>query len=739
MKNWRSFTRKRLAWSLAGIALILATSGWTAQWIGEEAASIPPTGEVAPAEKLAAPMPPPEEAFVRQRSNTDGLGNVFVTVKLSPEAVAAKRADGTSDFITIGKPDAQVILRDDGRGGDAVAGDGVFTGIGSVDESDLAAKGTEDSNELASRSDKQVPVFEGRTAIGTEIPQAFDYSNFQAGKEVSIDPAVVFVEPETASSGTTGGTGGVSAASSFGKETAAISSLLPVVPGTNPFQERVLIIRNVGVVTDPARTVNPCNGAGTSGGVWTFKHLMTAMANQAASGIDPSFFTEQWLNHWLANQTINADTVNARAQMQSVINQWRNDSGGGALDLHKAPFRLLAILPRLDLRTTSGGGGAYSVNTSGNFLDAGEARFIFGLVLKPGWNAAGFIGPVQIPGQAAGCRALPMTAIFEFRVPKCHCEEVRDWARQWVALNSFVPGTAAYNSRLERLTQQFTRANANPIRPNGSALGQLRTNEVALAIPWELREFQLPQNPFTLLAETTVADTPEDLYDNNNNGTGLLREWVVNKVKPNLSGPDFEDPIPPVPLILSGPLVPAGARFMGGNSIVPDGPGVIVHHWKEPTLNVFGDLQENWARHRVSRAACNGCHRREVFTHFVHVDPSDTIPGSNPALPAEISVFLSGINQLGDPATSPNVPDPTQGNPKRNFDDLARREIDIKRLAKLKCFRFHPINVAHVQDTLRSTGRLPDNLFQGLTLLHDHDRVSVAVEDMKRDLVREVH
>ena len=735
-KKWRSLDRRRRSLGLAGLALILTTSGWaSSQWISGEATAVVPTGEATPAEQLAAPMPPPQEVFVQKRSNSDGLGNVLVTAQLPAEALASKRAEGTADFITIGNPDAQVILRDDGRGGDAVAGDGIFTGIGSVDEADLAAKSNEDSNELASRSNKQVPVFEGRAATGVEVPLAFDNAAFQAGKSVSIDPAVVFVDPESAPAAPAGtGTGSVTATSSFGKVTGEISSLAPVVLGTNQFQERVLVVRNVGVVTDPARTVNPCTNAGNASGVWTFNHLMTAMANPAASGIDPSFFTEQWLNHWVANQPINGDTVASRIQMQALINLWRTDSGGGALDLTKAPLRLLAILPRLDLRTTSAGGGAYTLNASGNFLDAGEARFIFGFVLKPGWSGAGFIVPVQIPGEPAGCRALPFTTIFEFRVPKCHCEDVRSWARQWIDLNNFAPGTAAYNTRLERLTEHFARANANPTRPNGSALGQLRTNEVALLAPWELREFQLTQNPFTLLRETTVADTPEDAFNNNANGSGLLREWIVNRVKPNLSGPDFEDPIPPVPLFLNS------SQFLAGNSLVPEvNPALITFHWKEPTLNVGGDLQENWARHRVSRAACNGCHRREVFTNFVHVDPSNTIPGSNPALPAEISVFLSGINQLGDPATSPNVPDPTQGTPKRNFDDLARRELDIKRLARLKCFRFHPINVAHVQDTLKATGRLPDNLFEGLQILHEHDRVSVAVEDMKRNLITEVH
>jgi hypothetical protein len=41
---------------------------------------------------------------------------------LTADEIAAKVADGTQDFVTLGGPDETVILRDDGRGGDAVAG-----------------------------------------------------------------------------------------------------------------------------------------------------------------------------------------------------------------------------------------------------------------------------------------------------------------------------------------------------------------------------------------------------------------------------------------------------------------------------------------------------------------------------------------------------------------------------------------------------------------------------------------
>ena len=63
--------------------------------------------------------------------------------------------------------------------------------------------------------------------------------------------------------------------------------------------------------------------------------------------------------------------------------------------------------------------------------------------------------------------------------------------------------------------------------------------------------------------------------------------------------------------------------------------------------------------------------------------------------------------------------------------------MDIKRLAKMTCFQFHPINVGAVQSSLRSTGRLPSDLFQGMTGMPH--QVPVGVDDFRRNVVLEVH
>lgn len=729
---------------IAAAVASLAVGAWAQQGRLIPLSSGATTGSATSA-SLEAPTAPPQAAFVQKVSHPHG--NVLVSIQLSPEQVQLKQQDGHADFIVIGEGSHQTLLRDDGKGVDPTAGDGRFTGIATVDEAELAARAQQDADALAARGTNQVPEFSGRRFAGFVTAEPFDYNAFAAGAEVEIETAVSFVgdggavveaEPKEPTPTTASVRAG-------GKSAPRAVTAATVTLGTNQFQDRVLMIRDPLVVQDQQRTWNPCTpNLGNPDGVWTFKHLMTEMANQPASGIDPAVFVEDWLSTWTENPgpTINGTAVSTRAQMQSLIDQWKG--GGTQLDLRRAPLRLLAIVPRVDLATTTGGGG-YSGSASGNFLDAGELRFVFGVVLPPGFSGKGFIGAQPIDGKGGDpygttggdertCRSLPFSVIFEYKVPKCDCEEVRDWAQRLVALDAFTPGTVDYNGRLARLTQVVVRANADPRRPNGSSLGQLRTNEIALPqdtpaldppnppapfppnIRWELREFQLVQKPFSLLVETTTADTAFDRF----NETLTFESWVLNNVRPAIVA-QFDGPIPQVQLFFQG------APFLGAFPQVADpdnidqNPADILHHWDGVTLTL-GDLFTNEARHRASLAACNSCHRGETGTEFVHVDPS------SPSLPATISGFLSGIN---------GWPDPAFGAPTRDFDDLARREIDIQDVANLTCFGFAVVDQVKVEAHLEQFGTLPDDPF-----VHAHSpahRVSVSVDAMRRNIISEVH
>jgi hypothetical protein len=172
------------------------------------------------------------------------------------------------------------------------------------------------------------------------------------------------------------------------------SLLLPSFPGVPKLSadeeqtviDRCLMIRDLSVVEDPKRT--------TKQGVWTFGYLMTQVANEPVTGIKPAVLVERWLSAFQENGEINGFTVpHRRAGIeQLILKDWPRKNG--LLDLAEAPFRLLAIGSRLDLRDNVllsprrvGKGGA------------GEARFVFCATKRDG-------------------TPLAFTVIFEYAIKK---------------------------------------------------------------------------------------------------------------------------------------------------------------------------------------------------------------------------------------------------------------------------------------------------------------------------------
>lgn len=616
-----------------------------------------PAQAAAAEEPFEAFLPRPEKVFLQKSDLFPGFGNALVFVHLTQEQVDTLQAEtGRTDFIVLGAEGEQTILRDDGQGGDPVLGDHEFTGVITVDEAELSERGEEDATNAA--ESPTVPDFDGRVLVGDETAEPFDAEGFASGKKVELTEPVELLSGDSSADSSTTKTAGPDEVGLIGSDGEPVP--LPGASHGVPFQDKVLMITDTAVVQDPNRTFDPCTG-GNPNGVWTFKHLVTQMANRSASGIAPAVFVERWLNHWLSNQTINSFTVPARPNMQNILNNWPRKANG-TLDLDRSPLRLLAIVSRLDLATVRGGSAGYGTST-GDFLDGGEARFVFGFLDQ--------------------CNPTPFSVIFEYRVPKCTCLEVRGWARQWVRLNGFTLGSSTYNAHLERLTEQFVRAGANPTRPNGSAIGQVRTNEIFLAAPWELREFQLDQMPWSFLHEKTTADTPHDSF----NGTTGFADWVRNGVIPGLP-----NSVPKVPLFF-----PPHGNFQGANPQTTS-PGFF---WDEPSLAVCTNALERQGRFTASFNSCNGCHSGETGTPFVHVDPSTPL-----GTPAFLSGFLTGIT-VNDPAMAARGCGPFT----RSFDDLDRRELDIKKKARMSCFRAHPVAIDDVRTSLADSGTLPPNPF----------------------------
>lgn len=318
--------------------------------------------------------------------------------------------------------------------------------------------------------------------------------------------------------------------------------------------KRELLITDLSVVEDPVRTTWP---AGTPVGpqaAWTFGRLMEKMAGPQQ---DPSQFCLDWLKMWEQDQIVNGYLAPARPAIQSiVIAPWLQASGGQKLNLRIAPFRLLAIVNRLDLRSKSAGN-----------ISAGEGRFVFG-----------FVKPDGSPS--------PFTVIFEYGVRADSEYDVKDWAEDWHELGE-TPFGPKFNSKLQKFTDKFSGPNCQG-RPNNSCLNQLRTNEVPLDPNkvWELRDYRLAGSPGKIVTAPMVM-TPDGSF----NGTSFLANFINTNAALINQRQHTIDP-----------------TMLGASAFES-----LVTPWDAPGIT------DSEARHNFALSTCNGCHTAETGTSFLHV------------------------------------------------------------------------------------------------------------------------
>ncbi len=346
-----------------------------------------------------------------------------------------------------------------------------------------------------------------------------------------------------------------------------------------------LMITDLAVVEDPVRTKWTGSLSSASDGAWHFGRLMTEMAGAN----DPEAFVRSWLNQWAAPRTVNNQVVPSRPISQ-VLSAW--PKVGGKLDLTRPPMRLLTIVNRFDLRA------------AGN---AGEGRFVFGVL-----DGAG--NPTQF------------TIILEYKMPAATAAAVATWAADWHELGTLTRGSATYRTKLQAITRKFARRGAAPSQPNGSAISQVRSNEIALAFPWELREFHL--TTAGQLRMSTLAQTPANSFDNTPTlASYMTANTAAIKAQTHVVPASFE-----------------GQPFAAPNIFNN------IDFWNAPGIT------DSLLRHRFSLNTCNGCHGAETSTGFLHVNPRSV------GQEASLSGFLTGEQ----------VPDPITG-VSRTLNDLQRR------------------------------------------------------------------
>jgi hypothetical protein len=338
-----------------------------------------------------------------------------------------------------------------------------------------------------------------------------------------------------------------------------------------------------------------------SQGVWTFGHLLRELAPTPA---DAPALVEKLFDHWLTDQSVNGFTVSARPAIQSILLDIWPRTPDGALDLDHSPLRLQAIVNRTDLRNLAAG-------------SAGEGRFVFAV------NGPGF--PQQF------------TVILEYNLPAASAADAATWASLWHGLASHPFPSEEYNAALEALTRRFSDHGASPGSINGSALVNLRTNEIALSNNnrWELREFNL--SPTTgFFDEATVKETPDLGF----NGSQVFADFVNQNATAIINE---------VPGANNGtvPTQFEGSPFLGG-SVFND-----LVEWSGP------GIANDDARFHASLNTCNGCHGPEANTSFLQITPR--FPGSE----ATLSAFLTGTTVTDSAGQT------------RTLNDLERRRTDF--------------------------------------------------------------
>ncbi len=325
------------------------------------------------------------------------------------------------------------------------------------------------------------------------------------------------------------------------------------------------------IVVEPS-VIDDARARNENAGAWSFRHAIESMT---PPGVDASAFVLEWLRTWEDQTTFNGALLDHESRktemMNTVICPWLHekptnncdDSCGRCtaqeLDLGKAPFRLLAIVNRMDLRT--------KLDASS---EAGEARFVFGLTS----------GPADNPASAAR----GFTAIFEYAYPKT--KTVKQWAEAWLALGSHAAYDDAYKAELEGLMESIAGPNKAPERPNGSAIAQVRTNESTLNWIWQLREFRLTSGRLNIVS---TKNTPLETL----NGTPVLASWVAKNAQ----------------------AIKAD-KYVVPESLLGGSANQFLFRWDLPTV-------DEETRRTFAAGTCNGCHSGDVEAHksAFHVSP----------------------------------------------------------------------------------------------------------------------
>lgn len=460
---------------------------------------------------------------------------------------------------------------------------------------------------------RTVTIFRGRDAVGREEAPSVDFDALWKGEEVALTSSM------------------------------AVTDTI--------FPERSLLITGDDVIKDATRTFTPCGNRGgvknvpqpfgSPMGDWTFGRLMKLLAQST----DVNEFIKSWivqLDPRAPTPTqVNTFPISSRPALRSAfLVPWCEASGAVGCDENDdktlkltpetAPFRLLAIVNRIDLAEVFLFGPPQSKR-------AGELRFIF---TGHAWDNC--------------ASALNFYVILEYEVQKSTCDELAKWAQSWVDLSGLSGDT--YVNALAALVESVVVSPPGQVRIRTSEQG-FGTNQAG-TFPWMMRQFDWRRDdsstpePETALVATPLNRTP-DVSFQATPGLSQLKTWI------NANTTDVDYDRHEIPAALSPGNVPFAAGEAGMFGDDPAGTGTF---WTIPGVDTFTypDLQ-----HHFSLNTCAACHAAETGTNAVHVRTGGGVFGA-----VYLSKFLEGGAVINDPRGQMSGGTLVQ----RTYDDLSRRK-----------------------------------------------------------------
>ncbi len=383
-------------------------------------------------------------------------------------------------------------------------------------------------------------------------------------------------------------------------------------------------------------------------GSFSFGHLVEEMAGER----DPAEFLLSWLGTWEKDQEINGHRVPARPLMYDlVVEPWQKKDGYSGepgekwnINFENAPFRLLAIVNRMDLgptvsivddRVTFGNAVRYYSPS-----ESGELRFVFGVNHQSGEPLEGGFAVIfeyNMPDPRALKDGIYKPELLD-NSPRIRLTseqarvEIAKYAARWHHLGSFEEIDEKYVTQLVSLTSEATSRTAlktkdGKLRP---LMAQIRTNEGALGNPQELREFNYDE--YGNIVPDCVAGTPAPEFNVPKSDENKELARFLNAITRRNEDID-NDSSPAAPVTVPKKIALTAQRgknvsFLGGHAQIPIGEDGEPFHWDAR------HLRDSDLRRSFSLNTCSGCHAGETQTEFFHIKPR------REGVASELSKFL---------------------------------------------------------------------------------------------------